>query len=264
MAAEGFHRDSIPGAPMFSQAFLSRSASTLRRCAAHTRPGQVLALSAAAAAALGLAGLRDVDLPGPRPVKNGERMTIEVVHPVEPEIIAGSRMEVGELVDGFQGVPPPLPNVTDVGWTYDEGGESFDAYQTRRPDERRPTEVRTEVPDPPPERSPARIVQRWFGFDAPRRDFEGERAARRARLEAMELAARERQDRLRRQYEQAEQARYVAERRRAGARPLAWEEGGRPREWREPGRRGEMWRDAGPRPYEPAGSAYSDGGDWSG
>ena len=46
--------------------------------------------------------------------------------------------------------------------------------------------------DPPPEPgrdSPVRVVQRWFGFDAPRRDFRAEREARRARLDALERRA---------------------------------------------------------------------------
>lgn len=217
---------------------LSRYAEAVRRSAGRMRPRHVVALSAVAAAAFGLAGLRAVDLPGPRPVRDGERIRIEVVHPVEPEIIAGSRMEVGDLVDGFQGVPPPLPSMTDAGWSYDEGREYADAaHASPGPADRRRAESRTwdSRPEPEPQRdSAARVVRRWFGFDEPRRDFQAERQARRARLEAMEQAARERQDAERRRFERAEQDRYAAERRTEAPR------------WREDRRldqpRDEDWR----------------------
>lgn len=48
--------------------FLSRYAGIVRRSAERLRPGHIVALSAVAAAALGLAGLRAIDLPGPRPI----------------------------------------------------------------------------------------------------------------------------------------------------------------------------------------------------
>ncbi|MFN3930898.1 MAG: hypothetical protein ACK4JY_04030 [Brevundimonas sp.] len=246
---------------------LSRCTQAIRRFAGRTRPRHVVALSAVAVAAVGLAGLRAVELPGPRPIADGDRMRIEVVPPVEPELIAGSTMEVGELVDGFQGLPPPRPALTDVSWSSDESpwDEADDGWAPPPP-ERHRAEVRTYDSRPGPERdSAARVVQRWFGFDAPRRDFEAERAARRARLEAMELDARRRQDWERRQYERAEQDRYAAERHRDEALAPRWREDRRryqeqrePPEWRD-----EAWRDrgvlvrdppveAGPRPYRPA------------
>ena len=172
--------------------YLERLGSALRRAASHMRAGHAVALSAVAAAAFGLAGLRAVDLPGPRPISDSERLRIEVVHPVEPEVVPGSVMEVGELVDGFQGLPPPL---TDVGWSYDDGRDDYgEAWEPPRPEARRVAEVRTyeSRPAPEPRRStPVRTVQRWFGFDAPRRDFQAERAARRARMEAMEQRVRD-------------------------------------------------------------------------
>lgn len=196
---------------------LSRCAQAVRRSAGRLRPGHVVALSAVAAAAFGLVGLRAVDLPGPRPLMDGERIRIEVVPPVEPELIAGSRMEVGDLVDGFQGVPPPPPSPTDVSWSDDEGPAYADeAYASPVPADDRRAETRRweSPPEPEPRRdSPARVVRRWFGFDEPRRDFQAERDARRARLEAMEQAARERRDLERRRFERAEQDRYAAERR---------------------------------------------------
>jgi len=179
---------------------------TLRQAASRMRRGHAVALSVVAAAAFGLAGLRAVDLPGPRPIDDGDRLRIEVVHPVEPEIVPGSVMEVGELVDGFQGLPPPLPPLTDVGWSYDDGWDDHDETWAPSPSgTRRVAEVRTwvsrAVPEPEPERaSPVRAVQRWFGFDAPRRDFQAERAARRARMEAMERRVRDQREARQREW----------------------------------------------------------------
>lgn len=151
-----------------------------------------MALSLVAAAAFGLAGLRAVDLPGPRPIGDNDRLRIEVVHPVEPEIVPGSVMEVGELEDGFQGLPPPLPPLTDVAWAYDGGwDDEGEAWAPAAAEMRRVAEVRTWDSRPEPDRpSSVRAVQRWFGFDEPRRDFQAERAARRARMEAMERQVR--------------------------------------------------------------------------
>ena len=188
------------------------SLDSLRRGLARSRPGHWVALGAVGLAVFGLVGLRAVELPGPRPVTDDGRLRIEVVHPVEPEIVPGSVMEVGELVDGFQGVPPPLPPLTDVLWSYDEdwedgaGGDSSPGSADRRmfgaPVYSRPEPERA---------SPVRTVQRWFGFDAPRRDFQAERAARRARLEAMERRARERHAAERRRHERAELDRQARE-----------------------------------------------------
>lgn len=167
----------------------------LRRPVSRMRRGHAVALSVVAAAAFGLAGLRAVDLPGPRPIDDNDRLRIEVVHPVEPEIVPGSVMEVGELVDGFQGLPPPLPPLTDVGWSYDDGWEDDgEAWTAPRSEVRRLAGSPEYESGPEPEReraSPVRAVQRWFGFDAPRRDFQAERAARRARMEAMEQRMRD-------------------------------------------------------------------------
>ncbi|GEM_PF-1711253 len=200
---------------------LDRLAPALRRAGSRVRRGHAVALSVVAAAAFGLGGLRTIDLPGPRPISDSDRLRIEVVHPVEPEIVPGSVMEVGELVDGFQGLPPPLPPLTDVAWSHDDDWDDFDAgWEPSRPEPRRVAEVRTSEPRPEPERpSPVRAVQRWFGFDAPRRDFRAERAARRARMDALERDMRERRareryaaERYRR--ERAEDDRIAFERRR--------------------------------------------------
>jgi hypothetical protein len=215
-----------------------RVVPALRRAASRVRGGHAVALSVLVAAAFGLAGLRAVDLPGPRPISDSDRLRIEVVHPVEPDIVAGSVMDVGELVDGFQGLPPPLPPLTDAAWSYDDGWDDHEPdYSPSRPEARRVAGVRTYESAPPPERtSPVRAVQRWFGFDAPRRDFRAERAARRARMEAMERDARERRareryahDRYRR--ERAEDERHARERLRQARVDYdryAWDRGREP------------------------------------
>lgn len=228
---------------------LDRVVPALRRAASRLHRGHAVALSAVAVAAFGLVGLRAVDLPGPRPISDTDRLRIEVVHPVEPEIVPGSVMEVGELVDGFQGVPPPLPPLTDVAWAPDDDWNAFDDdYPPSRPESRRVAEVRRYESRPEPERpSPVRAVQRWFGFDAPRRDFQAERAARRARMEAMERDARERHAAERFRRERAEDERYAFERRRRERVEddrYAWD-GGRD-EFRDPPRR----RDDRPPPRE--------------
>ena len=250
-----------------------RFVQALQRVRSRLRGGHVVALSAVAVMGFGLLGLRAVDLPGPRPVSDDGRLRIEVVHPVEPEIVPGSVMEVGELVDGFQGVPPPLPSLTDLSWSYDDGWEDGGVYDdgSARPAERRMAEAPDYYSRPEPERSsPVRALQRWFGFDAPRRDFQAERAVRRARLEAMERRDRdrrdeERRDRERRRHERAELDRYARE----GWRPVPrdaprWrEDRHRPEEqrdgWRDQ-RRDERRQDrdgSGPVPYE----AYDAGDD---
>ena len=243
---------------------LPRLARALRRARSSLRAGHVVALSAVAVMAVGLAGVRAVEPSAP--VGNGG-LRIEVVRPVEPDIVPGSVMDVGELVDGFQGVPPPLPR-TEVMWSYDGGWEGGGLYDdgSARPAERRMAEGPDYYSRPEAEgASPVRTLQRWFGFDAPRRDFQAERAARRARLEAMERRDRERRDQERRdgerrRYERAELDRYTRE----GWRPVPHEA---PR-WREDRRRleeprddwrDEAWRDerrqdrdgSGPVPYEP-------------
>ncbi|MCS6625391.1 hypothetical protein N0B44_20990 [Roseibacterium beibuensis] len=213
-----------------SRPSFDRIVPLLRRAGARVRAGHVVALSAVAAAAFGVAGLRAVELPGPRPISDSDRLRIEVVHPVEPEITPGSVMEVGDLVDGFQGVPPPLPPLTDVAWSSDDGWDDEAGYASARYETRPGAEVRTYESRPDYRReserpSPVRVVQRWFGFDAPRRDYRAEREARRARLDAMEREARERRawerdaaERYRRA--RIDDARYAAERRRERA---AWD-----------------------------------------
>ena len=145
------------------------------------------AVTAVSVAAIGLMALKFVSLPGPAPVAAGEGLKIEVVAPVEPELVPGSVMEVGELVDGFHYVrPAPAERgpAYDVAWAEDEAAP----VEPRR----RETAVRRYASSdagpgqlPEPETLGER-GRRWFGFDEPRPDYAAERRARQARMEALE------------------------------------------------------------------------------
>jgi hypothetical protein len=176
---------------MSQSPILPRLARALRRARSGLRGGHLVAVSAVAVmAVVGLAGVRAVERSASSPVGDGG-LRIEVVHPVEPDIVPGSVMDVGELVDGFEGVPPPPPQA-EVLWSHDEGWDEewTETEAAPWPAEPRLAGARPYEPPPEPGRvSPARVVQRWFGFDAPRRDFRAEREARRARLEALERRA---------------------------------------------------------------------------
>jgi len=174
-----------------SPAFLDRMKRGASELAALVRPGHVAAAAVVVAIGVGVAGLGAVALPGPRPVLDGDRMQIQVVDPVEPEIQPGSVMDVGELVDGFEYTPPPRAVPEPAGWTpWDVG---FGDVSSPRPSSRDRDERAVLSPPPQPE-APAddrrdsrdSRVARWFGFDAPDRDYRAEREARRARQEARE------------------------------------------------------------------------------
>lgn len=156
------------------------------RAFSRLRRGEVAALSVAAAAVFGLVGLRAVELPAPRPVEAGDRLRIELVHPTEPEIVAGPVMDVGELEDGFQGLPPPLPPLSGALWRAYDDWVGADRAHAPAPRPRPPAPEPYLSPPDPDWSAPARAVQRWFGFDAPRPDYQAERAARRARMEAID------------------------------------------------------------------------------
>lgn len=158
-------------------------AARLRRLPSRARPAHLVA-AAAVAGVFGVAGLAASPLPGPRALSDSERLRIEVVAPVEPEIVAGSVMEVGDLVEGFQGLPPaPAPVVETVAWVPDDDDWDDWRGEAEPPPSRRLEEPVVHVPAPPgpPRSHPAR--DRRFGFDAPRRDYRAEREARRARIE---------------------------------------------------------------------------------
>lgn len=174
------------------------------------RPMHVAAIAAVGVAALGLMGLKFVTLPGPDAVGPGEGLKIEVVAPVEPELVPGSVMEVGDLVDGFRYVAParaPRAPVYETAWS-----EGEDAAPHAPPS--RPAGVRRYGSDayaPPSEPEPPRRERerRWFGFDNPLPDFGAERRARQARLDALEDQRRAyREDRADRRRYSSEPPRY--------------------------------------------------------
>lgn len=178
---------------------LDRLIRYARRLAAKTRLHHLAAALAVAAVAVGLAGIRTLALPGPRPVLDGERLRIQVVAPVEPEIIAGPVMEVGELVDVLES-PPPTRAMAEPA-AYAPADEEIEAWEAEAAPGRYAGEAVVHAPSQPrPADSPRREgrVARWFGFDGPERDYRAEREARRVRREAeME---RQREGRERRWY----------------------------------------------------------------
>lgn len=147
------------------------------------------AIAAVSVAAVGLMGLKYVTLPDAAAVASGDALKIEVVTPVEPELVPGSVMEVGELVDGFRYVPPRSAErapLYDVAWSETE---DFAPYTppSRPAGVRRYTSADTDA-GPPAEAEPPRRERerRWFGFDNPLPDFGAERRARQARMDALE------------------------------------------------------------------------------
>lgn len=156
-------------------------AARLRRLAARVRPAHVFA-AAGVAGVVALAGLQAVALPGPRPLTDADRLRIEVVAPVEPEIAPGAVMDVGELVDGFKGVPRRV--VQTVAYApYEEDRYGRDAVEPSPRHRIREAVIETLIPQPEPPAARS-DRDRGFGFDAPRRDYRAEREDRRARLEA--------------------------------------------------------------------------------
>ena len=152
------------------------------------------------AVGLGVLAAGTLALPRPQPILDGERMTIQVVAPVEPEVAPGSVMEVGDLVEGFEyrRPPPAMIETADYG-AYED--EEFEA-PAPRPVSRRDDDDGRGYASPPPEaplEKPAedrrdRRADRWFGFDAPDRDYRAEREARRARIDARIERDRERRE----------------------------------------------------------------------
>lgn len=178
---------------------LDRMARHTRRRAAQFRPHHLAAVLVVAVVAAGLVGVGALALPGPRPVLDGERMRIQVVAPVEPEITAGPVMEVGDLVNGLQAPPPSYAAVEpavyaslpDDAWVGEmDAGAPY-------PKATRYTEEAVVRAPPQPERVEPdrrdRGVGRWFGFDTAERDYRAEREARRARREGRAERERERE-----------------------------------------------------------------------
>lgn len=163
------------------------------------RDGRLYALSAASLGVIAVLGLRSLELPVAAPVDENDRLRIELVHRPEPAIKPGGLIDVGELVDEFEG-PPPAPPAAgpydEWAWVADweEGSEAF---RTLEPAPVPPWRVFADAlfgpPPPPPPPRPG--DDRRFGFDDPRPDWRAEREARRARLEALDRQMRAGRDR---------------------------------------------------------------------
>jgi hypothetical protein len=166
-----------------------------RRIAARLRPGHIAVVAVLAVIGVGIGLARTMALPGPQPILDGDRMKIRVVAPVEPEVAPGSVMEVGDLVEGFEYRPLPRPEPEPAAWApYDEEPMPSDPRPAPRRYDSRADLATSPPPDAPEEDGPDSRAGRWFGFDAPQRDYRAEREARRARTEARMERDRERRE----------------------------------------------------------------------
>lgn len=151
-------------------------------------------------AALGLGGLALSGRGGEDARASGSELTLAVVAPVEPDVEPGGVMDVGQLTNGFDGQMPDAAPAA---------GPVVEDYYAEQPAY---TESRQYASAPPPVRSgdeahlylepPARDGgrpqdgdPRAFGFDQPRPDYQREREARRAAMEAREAERQARRDR---------------------------------------------------------------------
>jgi hypothetical protein len=166
------------------------------RLAAQVRPRHLAVVASVLVIGVGVAALRAVALPGPQPILEGERLQIQVVAPVEPEVTPGSVMEVGDLVDGFVYTPPSRPPLAEPA-AYAPYDEEFGASKPRRAPKRYAGEAVIHAPPQPGEpvlRGGDDRGGRWFGFDEPQRDYRAEREARRARQDAHREQERHRRE----------------------------------------------------------------------
>lgn len=221
------------------------------------KPAHMAAIAAVSVAAVGLMGLNFVTLPSPAAVAPGEGLKIEVVAPVEPEIVEGSVMDVGELVDGFRYTPPraaPRAPVYEAAWMEDEDAPAYAPSYGN-------AEVRryASSPDAPRREPEPPRRERWFGFDNPLPDFRAERRAREARLEALEAQRRaEFEQRARRRW--SSEPRYEPPREEARRYEAQRYEAPRYDDRRDDRRYRDERRYDGPprgeRPYEPSDGPY--------
>lgn len=166
---------------------------------ARVRPhhlGVLAGIAVVCAAAMAVAA---VARPGTPASTDGERLRIEVVAPVEPTVAPGSVMEVGHLIDGMESPPTPPPPVDPLRDVYYEAVPEAEKPSTGS--KRYVEEAFIQAPPRPGEPRRDRRLDEGgpgFGFDGPERDYQAEREARRARMEAR--MDRERQARDVRRY----------------------------------------------------------------
>lgn len=174
---------------------LDRLKQKARRFATSVRPHHIAMVAVLTAVGFGIVAARTMALPGPQPILDGERMQIQVVAPIEPEVVPGSVMDVGTLVDGFE-YRPPAAAVIEVSdhSSYDEEFETPEPLPAPRRDDDYAVASAPARPEAPHEDQRDHRADRWFGFDAPQRDYRAEREARRARIEERMERERERRE----------------------------------------------------------------------
>ena len=155
-----------------------------RELAEKVRPHHLAVLAGVAVIGVGAAAVAAMAGPKPEPraVLDGERMRIQVVAPMEPDITPGPVMDVGRLVDGPVSVPSFQPAVEPA----EDADDRDDPVEVRKPSSGGKRYVEDPVIHTPPQ--PAEPAGGWhdsrsdrrFGFDAPQPDYRAEREARRA------------------------------------------------------------------------------------
>lgn len=155
------------------------------------RPWMIVApVAALAATAAGLFAVNAIPLPSAAPIGAGDAVQISVIPPVEPEVSPGERMEVGDLVDGYD--PALVPVVAPEAAADANGYHPAYASAWLEPDDApAPVPRRLEFPvvsptAPQPNATPAGNP---YGFDAPGPDYDAARRARRERLDRIEADA---------------------------------------------------------------------------
>lgn len=155
------------------------------------RPWMIVApVGVLLAAGVGLVALHRLPLPSAAPI-GGDAVQISVIPPVEPEVSPGERMEVGDLVEGYD--PALVPVAEPDADAADDGYQAAYASAWLEPVEE-PAPVayrRFEAPvvsptAPQPEATPAGNP---YGFDAPGPDYDAARQARRERLDRLQAEA---------------------------------------------------------------------------
>ncbi|HEX8472289.1 MAG TPA: hypothetical protein VF633_14350 [Brevundimonas sp.] len=155
-------------------------------------------------AAVGLGGLalsgRDG---GEARAGGGAELSVAVVAPVEPDVEPGGVMDVGELNNGFDGKLPEAPAARPEAGDYyaEQPAYTENRYYSsapRAPAPRPGDEAHLYMDQPVMDRDAMPVRRenpRAFGFDQPRPDYEREREARRAAMDAREAARQARRER---------------------------------------------------------------------
>ena len=117
-----------------------------REFAAKVRPRHLAMLAGAAFIGVGVLAVSAMARPGPETVRGGERLQIQVVAPVEPDITPGPVMEVGHLVDGPVSIPAAQPEGKPV-----HDADHEDPVEPRKPSSGAKRSVEEAVIQAPPQ-----------------------------------------------------------------------------------------------------------------